>query len=156
MCSMRARVACYSVFLWVALFTSLPCGASQAIPPEREDAIGVWIGYSDHGEFVRLELTRDSRGYLTFGRLVDGFDTYRVRAWTLKDWSLSMDLLDATPAAEGVKCDKVRFCYSYIEVEFSGDADLEWSRKVTLYNERTLKQNAKGAKRNVSTARKMK
>jgi len=75
---------------------------TPARPPKSSDVVGAWSGYSDHKDFLRLELDKNGTGYLSFVSVVRDapVDVYRVRKWTLSDWSLALELEPVTRDTE--------------------------------------------------------
>lgn len=150
----RAAFSFHWFLFGLVVVASATFGSNPATPPEQAQVIGVWVGYTDHCEFVRLELDGDSTGYVSLGSLGDStFDTHRVHNWALREWNVTMELTPVSAAAEPIKVDKVGCYLPNLEVQFSG-ATNDWSRKATLWNERALRASAKKAADAISKARK--
>ena len=124
--------------LAVALLAPAFTFGNPRLSPKASDVVGVWSGYSNHEEFLRLELNKDGSGYLSFisGVRDASVDVYRVRKWTLSDWSVNVELQPLTRDAEPFQFQGVSCYYSYMECEFAGK---DWNRKATLYAERDLR-----------------
>src|SRR5687768_16589381 len=90
--------------LTVALFAAVVSTFADypARPPKFSDVVGVWSGYSNHHDFLRLALDKDGTGYLSFISVVRDapVDVYRVRRWTLSEWSVTLELEPITRDAE--------------------------------------------------------
>ena len=131
-------------------------GETQMVPPKEADAIGVWSGYSNHGEFIRLELDRNNGGYISIGTGVgapdqDSPDTYTLSNWRLSNFAITWETRPLTGKAERVTFDRVRCYYTSIECEFHGT---NWNRKVTLFNDRDWQTHTKKAKAAIARERK--
>jgi hypothetical protein len=131
-------------------------GDSRVVPPKEADAIGAWSGYSDHGEFVRLELGHARSGYISLGAGVgtpeQDFPTvYKVNNWRLSDFAITWEIRPLTGGAEQVTFDRVRCYYDSRECEFRGT---NWNRRVKLLNERRWQTHTKKAKEAIAKGRK--
>jgi len=128
---------------------------SPARPPKPSDVVRVWSGYSNHQDFLRLELDKDGSGYLSFISVVRDapVDVYRVRKWTLSEWIVTLELGPLTNDAEPFQFQRVSCSYSYMECEFAGKG---WDRKATLFAERDLRALGERAGKATDKARKKK
>jgi hypothetical protein len=115
--------------------TITACGM---IPPTPDRLVGVWSGF-DSGDlvFYRLDLRRDFTGYLASvspeGSSLHeyGVDVYEITRWSLKDFSLSIQLHPATTNAEDIYAVGE---YGGVPLELEvGGTNGEWKRKVTLH-----------------------
>jgi hypothetical protein len=147
-------------FRWLLLAVLLVAGFpaasdTPAPPPKSSDVVGVWGGYSNHNDFLRLEIDKDGSGFLSFVSDVRDapVGVYRVRKWTLSNWSLALELEPLTRDAEPFQFQRVRIGYTEMECEFAGKG---WDRKATLFSERDLRDLSKRAQKAIIKERRKK
>jgi hypothetical protein len=141
----------------VALFAAVVSTFADypARPPKFADVVGVWSGYSNHHDFLRLALDRDGTGYLSIISVVrdSPVDVYRVRTWTLSEWSVTLELEPITREAEPFQFQRVSCYYHHMECEFAGKG---WDRKTTLFAERDVQALGERAQKATDQERKKK
>lgn len=60
-------------------------------PATAEDAQGVWLGYTEDGEFYRVDLKANGQGTIADTLFTEPASLYRIESWTLSiDWKLSI------------------------------------------------------------------
>lgn len=103
----------------------------------------------------RLEIDQDGSGFLSVvsGVRTAPVDVYRVKQWTLSDWSLALELDPRTHDAESFQFQRVRVGYTEMECEFAGGGG---GRKATLFSERRFaRPRGAGAEGDHEEARKI-
>jgi hypothetical protein len=139
--------------LFLAGFTVL---ASRPVPPPaRSQVLGAWSGYSDHLDFLRLELDNDGAGYLCVG-WVGGESTalYRVQTWKYSDWKIDLTIHSIDPGLESVYLTNIICSYEDLKCEFGGTAG--WKRKAKLIGEREWNRRSKPLELRIEAFRKKK
>ena len=135
--------------------TTVGYANKPARPPQLSDAVGVWSGYSNHYDFLRLDFDKDGSGYLSFISVVRDAPVavYRVKKWSLSEWNVTLELEPLTRGAEPFQFTRVRCYYHYMECEYGGK---RWDRKATLFAERDLKALGERAQKATDEERKKK
>jgi hypothetical protein len=126
-----------------------------AQPPKASDVTGIYSGYGDQVEFLRLELDADGTGYLCVSYLPDSpARLYRVDSWRLSEWIVEVQTrpLDKD-RPEPVTFRKLRVGLFALEGEFGGAG---WTRKIKLYGERDWQSRAVPTQERIARYRKEK
>ena len=113
---------------------------------------GAYSGYSDYGDFVRLELDTNGTGYVSF--TWPGYwppDVYRITRWRLSEWSVEADVEPVTRVAEPMKFKSIRYGHRSIECEFG---TTNWSHRADLFSESDWQTQTKRARTAITEARK--
>ncbi len=128
--------------LGITLVVAITVFASKPVqPPSRSEVIGVWSGYTDHLDFLRLELDEDGKGVLCVGWVPgDKPQLYRVSAWNYSDWRLLLDIRPIDAGAEPVYLTNTVCGYEDLRSDFGGGT---WKRKATLRCEREWNRRSK-------------
>ncbi len=125
-----------------------------ARPPTASEVAGVYSGYGDQVEFLRLELDSDGTGYVCVSYLPNSpARLYRVESWRLSDWIVEVQTRPLDKDTEAVTFRKLRVGLFALEGEFGGSG---WTRKIKLYGERDWQSRAVPARERISKYRKEK
>ena len=145
-----------ALLLWGAI-------ASQAVTlvqaPRNSAIIGDWVGVSDYGDFLRLELNKNGEGLLSWdiAGIQRQIDIYRVRDWSLTTqppWGIKMRLEPLTPRAEKFEFERiVQINERELKLEFGAG---DWVRTATLYNERLFRTMSDSSKQAIKAAKRKK
>jgi|SRR5687767_7019530 len=140
-------------FRWALAFSTLIMCLSvfavrYASPPKASHLLGVWSGYSNHNDFLRLEFDENNTGHLGFISVVRDAPVavYRVSRWKLADWTVKLELEPLTPDADSIQFKSVVFDYIEMKCEFGGKG---WERKATLFSERDSRELTERAQKAV-------
>lgn len=127
--------------------------ASRTVPPpSRAEVVGAWTGYTDHLDFLRLELDGDGKGLLCVGGVSgEKPELYRVENWDYADWHLGLTIKPIDSGAEPVYLTNTVCGYEDLRCEFGGG---EWKRKATLVCEREWNRRSKPLVQRVEEFRK--
>ncbi len=130
--------------------------ALLANPPERKSFAGVWQGFSqDQLEFARLELNENGTGLLAISFLpTSPPEKYFVTKWTLKDFQVEFAIEPAEPGAEPVALENVILGLEDLECVLRPVHGGDWSRKMTLFNEKALQERSERARKALEPFRK--
>jgi hypothetical protein len=122
-------------------------------PPSRSQVVGVWSGYSDHLDFLRLELDDNGAGYLCVGWVSgDKPELYRVQRWAYSEWNLDLSVVPLDPGAEPVYLTNTVCGYEDLKCGFGGK---DWRRKATLVCEREWNLRSKPLAERIAAYRKI-
>lgn len=109
-------------------------------PPTTAEVAGVYSGYGDQTEFLRLELDADGTGLLCVSYVSDyPAQLYRIESWRLSDWMVELQARAIDPDAESITFHKVRYSGVALDGEFRGSG---WKRAIKLYSERQWQSRA--------------
>jgi hypothetical protein len=123
-------------------------------PPSRAEVIGVWSGYTDHLDFLRLELDEDGKGFLCVAWVPgDKPQLYRVEKWDYADWHLGLAIKPIDSGAEPVYLTNTVCGYEDLRCEFGGG---EWKRKATLLCDREWNRRSKPLEQRIEQFRRSK
>jgi len=122
-----------------------------APPPKPLDVVGVWSGYGDQVEFLRLELDVGGTGYLAVSYLpAYPARLYRVESWRLAERSVEIQVRPIDPDAEPISFRRIRYTRRALEGQFAGSG---WKRRVTLLSEREWRSRAAEAQERITRVR---
>jgi hypothetical protein len=141
--------------LGALLFVAITVLASNPVPPpSRSEVLGVWSGYTDHLDFLRLELDEDGGGYLCVGGVAgDKPELYRVEKWHYAEWRLELAIKPIDSGVEPVYMTNAVCGYQDLRCEFGGGG---WKRKATLVCEREWNRRSKPLAQRIETFRRTK
>ncbi len=141
--------------LGVTLLVAITVFASKPVaPPSRSEVIGAWSGYTDHLDFLRLELDEEGKGLLCVGWVPgDKPQLYRVEKWGYADWRLDLDIKPIDSGAEPVYLTNTVCGYEDLKCEFGGGT---WKRKATLRCEREWSRRSKPLEQRIEEFRRSK
>lgn len=122
-------------------------------PPTTSEVAGVYSGYSDQVEFLRLELDSDCTGYLCVSYLTNlPAELYRVESWRLSDGIVELQTHPLDKGSEAVTFRKLQVGLYGLDGEFGGAAG--WKRQIKLYGERDWQSRAVPAQERIARYRK--
>ncbi|MGZ4973443.1 MAG: hypothetical protein ACXWKG_05155 [Limisphaerales bacterium] len=110
--------------------------------PSPSDVAGVYCGYGDQIEFLRLELDTNGAGYLCVSYLPDvPAELYRVDNWHLAGWNVMLETHPLDKDAKSVTFGKLDVEMFALKGQFGGGNG--WKRKIELFNQRKWESRAK-------------
>jgi hypothetical protein len=125
-----------------------------ARPPTPERVAGIWSGYGDQIEFLRLELETNGTGFLCVSYLPTApARLYRVESWRLSGWTVELQTRPIDTDAEAITFRKVRYSWLSLDGELGGSG---WKRRIKLYGEREWQSRAVPAQERIARYRKEK
>ena len=140
---------CISV---VILLAGLCYAFNPATPPAAKDVIGVYVGYSDHDDFYRLDLRSNFTGYFADvamprkGTHEFGVSTYKISQWRLERFDLAFTLSPVgAKNAEGIHLKGSVGAFGVLRLEASGTTN-RWQRKLVLYPEEQMSKSIEETK----------
>ncbi len=153
---MNSKTQLFCFGLGTLLVVGLTVLADKPVPPpSRAQVLGAWSGYTDHLDFLRLELDDDGTGFLCVGWVGDAKpDLYRVQAWRYSDWKVTLATQPIDKGAEPVYLTNIICGYEELKCEFGGTAG--WHRKATLIGEREWIRRSKPLEHRIETIRREK
>lgn len=127
---------------------------SVARLPTSADVAGVYSGYGDGPEFLRLELDADGTGLLCISYLWNNpARLYRVERWQLHDRSVETQVDAIDVGAERITLRDLNYNWRGLEGELSGSG---WKRKLVLYSEKQWQLRAEPTRERIDLYRKQK